>query len=205
MGGADGPTHHGIFGTAFLRHVPNLQVYNPRSVEEMQAMLRYALTQDSPVFIRYPRSEHSLMQSLPFAGFTPGKWEVMTEKGDVTLLATGPLVAETMLAREMLLKQSISARVINASSMKPLDLSCMRELSLSQTPYYVLEEQALAGGLGSAISETCVQEGLRLPEHIFAVPDRFIPHGSHGELLKECGLDAKSIADFLAAKMSKTA
>ncbi len=206
MGGADGPTHHGVFGAAFLRHVPNLQVLNPRSVEEMQAMIQYALTADMPVFIRYPRSEHLLMQTLPYEhAFEPGIWERLTPKGDLALLATGPLVAEALLARDLLEKQGITAQVINASSVKPLDLVCLRELSQSGLPYYVLEEQALPGGLGSAVAEACVQEGLKLPDHLFAIPDQFIPHGSHGELLRHCGLDAASIAESLARRLSKTA
>jgi len=194
MGGADGPTHHGVFGTAFLRHVPGLQVYNPRSIEEMEAMLTFALSHDAPVFIRYPRSESPGMQELPYAGFTPGSWERLTPAGELALVATGPMVSEAMKVREILAAQGTKAQVINAASIKPLDAACLKDFTLKNMPYYVLEEQALAGGLGSAISEHCVQGGLRLPEHIFALKDRFVTHGSHEELLKECGLDAPQLA-----------
>jgi len=195
IGGADGPTHHGIFGTSFLRHVPNLMVFNPRSIEELQAMLPFALSQDQPVFIRYPRAEAKGMKELPYAGFTPGKWEVLGKKGELCLIATGPMVAEALIVKQTLSKQGISAQVINAASVKPLDTGFIKDLTLTNTPYYVLEEQALAGGLGSAISEYCVQNSLKLPEHIFAVPDAFITHGARGDLLVECGLDAHTIAE----------
>lgn len=205
MSGADGPTHHGVFGAAFLRHVPGLMVFNPASVEEMQAMLRFALSHEGPVFIRYPRSEHPLARTLPYRGFALGHWERLNEAGDLALLATGTMVPEALIARDLLKNQGISAQVINAASVKPLDTDTLRELSLTGTPYYVLEEQTLAGSLGGAVSEHCVQEGLRPPRHIFALPDRFISHGSHQELLRECGLDGKSIAAALAKDQERTA
>ena len=205
MGGADGPTHHGVFGAAFLRHVPGLQVYNPRSIEEMEAMLTFALSHDGPVFIRYPRSESPGMQELPYAGFSPGRWERLSPAGELALVATGPMVSEALKVREILAAQGTKAQVINAASIKPLDAACLKEFTLKNTPYYVLEEQALAGGLGSAISEHCVQGGLRLPEHIFALKDRFVTHGSHEELLKECGLNARHLAEEILQRQEAIA
>lgn len=205
MGGADGPTHHGVFGAAFLRHVPGLMVFNPRSLEEMQAMLRFALSHEGPVFIRYPRSEHALMQTIPYQDFVLGRWERMNEPGEIALLATGTMVPEALIARDILKEKGILAQVVNAATIKPMDTGILHELSLAGTPYYILEEQALAGGLGSAVSEYCVQEGLKLPERIFAVPDRFISHGSHQELLKDCGLDGESIAAALMKEREKNA
>lgn len=193
IGGADGPTHHGVFGTAFLRHVPNLSLYNPRSIEEMQAMLPFALAQEGPVFIRYPRAEAEGMKDVPYAGFTPGKWELLSKEGEISLVATGTMVSEALGVKQLLALHGISSQVVNAASVKPLDTGFIRELSQTHTPYYVLEEQALAGGLGSAISEYCVQNRLQPPEHIFAVPDRFITHGARGDLLAECGLNAQGI------------
>ena len=195
MGGADGPTHHGVFGAALLRHVPGLMVFNPRSIEEMQAMLAFALQHDGPVFIRYPRGESAGMKELPYAGFVPGTWERLHKAGDISLLATGPMVSEALKVRDILAAQGIKAQVVNAGSIKPLDGGLLKELTLKNTPYYVLEEQSLAGSLGGAIAEHCVQHGLRLPEHLFALQDAFVTHGSHEELLRACQLDAKSIAE----------
>jgi 1-deoxy-D-xylulose-5-phosphate synthase len=197
MGGADGPTHHGVFGTAFLRHVPNLTLLYPRSIEELQLMIRFALTKKGPVFIRYPRSESAGMQALPCKSFSPGKWEQLTPQGKLCLIATGPMVSEALQVRELLQKAGYQAQVVNASSIKPLDINFLQELTLHKTPYYVLEEQALAGGLGSAVSEYCIQNRLNLPDRLFAVPDAFVPHGSHEQLLSACGLDAHSISRSL--------
>lgn len=197
MGGADGPTHHGVFGTAFLRHVPNLTLLYPRSIEELQLMIRFALTKKGPVFIRYPRSESAGMQAIPCKNFTPGKWEKLNPHGQLCLIATGPMVSEALLVRELLQKAGHQAQVVNASSIKPLDTNLLQELTVQKTPYYVLEEQALAGGLGGAVSEYCVQNRLNLPDRLFAIPDAFIPHGSHEQLLSACGLDAHSITRSL--------
>lgn len=197
MGGADGPTHHGVYGTAFLRHVPNAMLLHPRSLEELQQMLRFAVSHPGPVFIRYARAEEAGMAQWPVGPFTPGIWERLITEGSLCLIATGPMVRQALDVQALLKKAGYRAQVINANSMKPLDTALLRELSLQSIPYYVLEEQALAGGLGSAIAEHCVQQGLRQPEHIYALPDAFIPHGSHEQLLAYTGLDAQSIADSL--------
>ncbi len=193
MGGEDGPTHHGVFGTAFLRHVPEMTLLYPRSIEEMESMIHFAQGYQGPVFIRYPRGESAGMEELAYQGFVPGSWERLLPGEDISLVAMGPMVTEAVTVREKLQAQGISARVINASSVKPLDQALIRELAEGGKPYVVMEEQVLAGGLGSAIAEYCLQNGLRAPEHIFALPDAFVPHGSHGELLHHVGLDGESI------------
>ncbi len=205
MGGEDGPTHHGIFGVSFMRHIPGMTVLNPRSVDEMRHMLRWAMHQDGPCAIRYPRAEHALSARYPSAGFKPGRWEELEKGSDISLIATGPMVAEALKAARILKERGVAASVINASSVKPLDEGTIRRLSASSAPYVVIEEQALAGGLGSAICELCVTEGLRGPEQLFAVPDRFIQQGKHDQLIGELGLDGESIALQMVGILVKTA
>ena len=205
MGGADGPTHHGVFGTAYLRHIPNVTLLYPRGIEEMEKMIRFARGHGGPVFIRYPRSESAGMSDLPCGDFQIGKWESLLPGDQMCLIATGPMVAESILARQAMLKRGIKAQVVNASSIKPLDAAFLRDLTAKGKPYYILEEQALAGGLGSAVSEYCVQNGLALPWHLFTLPDQFIPQGSHADLLRHCGLDGKSIAKQIESMRDMTA
>ena len=201
LGGEDGPTHHGVFGTSFLRHVPELTLLYPRSTGELEAMLRFSQGCDGPVFIRYPRGESEGMAQYPCpADFVPGRWEKLLPGDDLSLVALGPMVRETVLLREKLLTLGLRARVINASSVKPLDGAMISALSSSGKPYYVLEEQVLAGGFGSAVAEHCLMHHLRQPERIFALPDAFVPQGSHEELLRHCRLDAQSIFEQLAEK-----
>ena len=205
MGGEDGPSHHGVFGASFMRHIPGMTVLNPRSVDEMKHMLRWALGQDSPCAIRYPRAEHALSAQYPSRGFKPGVWEELEKGGDITLIATGPMVAEALKAARILKERGIHAAVINAGSVKPLDENTLRRLSASSAPYAVIEEQALAGGLGSAICEFCVTESLRVPSRLLAIPDQFIQQGGHEELIRELGLDGESIALQLLSVLVKTA
>ena len=197
--GADGPTHHGVFGATLLRHIPGATLLHPRSIQEMGHMLRFALGHDGPVFIRYARYEDARSARLPCAAFTPGRWETLAPGGDLCLVATGTMAAVALEVRDILKNSGISAGVVNASTVKPLDDAFLMGQSASGVPYFVLEEQVLAGGLGSAVLERCVQNGWRTPDRIFAVPDAFIPHGSHAELLRWCGLDADSVAGAILA------
>ena len=194
MGGADGPTHHGVFGSAFLRHIPGLTLLSPRSVGEMEHMLRFAMGHPGPVAIRYPRAESGGMAELPCPSFAPGVWERLSGREGLCLIALGPMVTEALAVRRALAAAGVKAQVINASSVKPLDGALLKELSAANRPFVVLEEQPLAGGLGSAIGEYCAQNGLRPPERVFCLPDAFVPHGSHAELLRHCGLDADSVS-----------
>ena len=205
LGGDDGPSHHGVFGTAFMRHIPGLTLLAPRSVDEMEHMLRWAMVQDGPVAIRYPRAEHMSQALYPCRSFQLGKWETLVTGEDVQLIATGPMVAEALKAQKVLVAGGVNAAVINASSVKPLDMALLRSLNAHQQPYVVMEEQALLGGLGSAICEVCQQEGLQLPLKIFALPDQFIPQGSHDTLLKSLELDGESIARQVKLLRKKTA
>ncbi len=205
LGGDDGPSHHGVFGASFLRHIPNMQVFNPRSVEEMEHMIRWALSQDGPCAIRYPRAENAMMARVPCAGFAPGVWETLEKGGDLCLIATGPLVAEALKAARLLRERGISAGVINASSVKPLDEAALRRLSASGSPYLVIEEGALAGGLGSAVCERCVELGLKPPAQILALPDSFIPQGRHDQLIRLTELDGESIAAQVSSLLVRTA
>lgn len=200
MGGEDGPTHHGVFGTSYLRHVPELTLLYPRSTEELESMIRFAQGHQGPVFIRYPRGESEGMEKLPCRGFSRGVWERLAPGEDLSLVALGPMVAEALQVRKKLAARGIAAQVINASSVKPLDTGLIAELAEGGKPYVVLEEQVLAGGLGSAVAEYCLQEGLRPPGHLFALPDAFVPHGSHAELLRHVGLDSESVSREILAR-----
>lgn len=205
MGGDDGPSHHGVFGASFMRHIPHMTVLNPRSVEEMQHMIRWALAQDGPCAIRYPRAEHALMANIPCRSFQPGIWEELAKGSDLSLVATGPMVAEALKASQLLQDRGIKATVINASSVKPLDERMIQRLALSTAPYVIIEEQAIAGGLGSAVCEYCASAQLRAPDKLLGIPDHFIGQGRHDQLIAELGLDGQSIAQAMASLLVKTA
>lgn len=204
IGGEDGPTHHGVFGLAYLRHIPNLQVLMPRCVDELRAMIRYAIGHNGPVAIRYPRGE--LAPQPAYAGhFVPGQWETLRRGEDMALLAAGTMTAEALKAADLLAQRGINASVISASSVKPLDDSCIQRLSARRLPYVTMEEHVLAGGFGSAVAEHCAAHGLRLPDEMIALPDAFIPHGAREDLIRLHGLDSASIAARVSPLANRTA
>lgn len=197
LGGEDGPTHHGVFGNSWMRPIPNLTLLYPRSVQEVDLMLRFALSHDGPVAIRYPKAEGRYQQNYPCHGFTPGTWEVLEKGQDVALIALGTMVDEALEMRDILQKQGISCEVVNASSVKPLDNDYLMCLAARGIPFAVLEEQQLIGGLGAGIAQVCAQQGWQPPLHMFGIEDMFVTHGSHEELLRHLKLDAASMADTL--------
>lgn len=205
IGGEDGPTHHGVFGLAFMRHIPNLQVLAPRCTQELEAMIRYALGHTAPVAIRYPRAEAVVQALYPYGGFAAGQWEVLEEGGDITILAASTMVAEALEVRKRLQAAGVAAAVVNASSIKPLDAAALARLDAAKKPYVTMEEHVLAGGFGSAVTEYCLSHGLTPPQRLFALGDQFIMHGSRDTLLKAEHLDAASIAETLIKIAEKTA
>lgn len=199
IGGEDGPTHHGVFGNAWLRPIPNLTLLYPRSAQELEHMLRFALKHDGPVAIRYPKAEGRRQPEYPCLGFAPGQWEVLEEGRDLSLIAMGTMVDEALTMRDMLKKEGYACEVVNASSQKPLDREYLKRLTARGIPYAVLEEQQLIGGLGAGIAQLCAQQGWNLPLRQFGIEDAFVTHGSHDELLKHLGLDAASMAETLVS------
>ena len=197
IGGDDGPTHHGVFGTVLFRSIPDLLLLSPRSTEELKQMLTFSFEQEKPVIIRYAKAEGHRQCELLEPNFSLGIWENLKKGKDICIIAYGHMVDEALDASNILSAEGIHAGVVNASSIKPLDTSLIKKLSLKNIPYIVAEEVQLSGGLGSAIAEYAMQEGLNPPIKTIALPDEFIPHGDRKALLKQFELDSKSIAECI--------
>ena len=195
--GEDGETHHGVWDLASTLPVPNLTVLAPRDIGELKTMLRWTASHDGPCVIRYGRTSVDLSARYPSAEtFKPGKWETLEQGSDCTLLAMGSMVEITIAVRDMLAKQGIHARLVNASSVKPMDEALLREIA--DKPVFTLEEHACTGGFGAAVCTFMAENHLPVPAKIFALPDAFITHGSRTILLDECGLSTEKItADII--------
>lgn len=194
--GQDGPTHHGIFDIAFLRHVPNLTVMAPRTGAELQAMLAYALQIEGPCAIRYPRDGDVGPLDAPVPPIEHGKAEVLREGSDLALIALGDTVARCLQAAELLQEKGLSAAVVNARFIKPLDAALLAELASRCQALVTVEEHVAAGGFGSAVLEMLNAAGLPT-DHVLsiALPDHFPTHGDSDALRARYGLDAPAIAD----------
>jgi 1-deoxy-D-xylulose-5-phosphate synthase len=204
--GADGPTHHGTFDCAYLRHIPNMVVMAPKDEAELQHMLKTAIEWHGPVALRYPRSA-GIGVPLPqeFVSVPVGKAELLREGQDVLLLAIGSVVYPSIEAAEMLAKDGISAAVVNARFVKPIDRDLILPIIQRTGKVITVEEHALCGGFGSAVAEMLIHEG-RISgiqiEHI-GIPDRFIEHGDRDRLLQAVGLTRDGIMQSVLRMLKK--
>ncbi len=193
--GPDGPTHAGSFDCSYLRCIPNLVIMAPADENECRQMLYTGFQLDQPAAVRYPRGKGSgvaverAMQPLPI-----GQAQLRRQGQALALLAFGSMVevAEAVGAR-------VDATVVNMRFVKPLDEALLQRLAAEHRWLVTLEENAIAGGAGSAVSEYLAQQAIRTPVYHFGLPDEFIEQGERGELLSECGLDAEGILRQLAA------
>jgi len=191
--GPDGPTHHGAFDLGYLRLFPNMIVLAPGDEHDLATMLDWALEQQGPVAIRYPKAAVET-QAAPRAPLALGRGEVLADGPDGLVIACGTLLGEALRAAANLREEGLELTVVNARFVKPLDAALLERIEAA--PWTVtVEENALPTGFGSAVLELVADAGLAAgPIRRLGLPDRFIEHGERGELLAELGLDAVGIA-----------
>ncbi len=192
--GPDGPTHHGCFDLAYLRHLPNMVVMAPGDEADMAPMLDLALHLDAPTAIRYPKTSAETVKRIP-APLEYGKAEVLSWGTDCMIIACGALLPDCVRAASLLREEGWSVGVINARFVKPLDTDSI--LRAVQECGFVLtvEEGCLPGGFGSAVLEAACDRGIDTRRiRRLGIPDRFIEHGERAELLADLGLDCPGIA-----------
>jgi 1-deoxy-D-xylulose-5-phosphate synthase len=188
--GGDGATHQGAFDLSYLRCIPNIVVMTPSDENECRQMLFTAVSLDRPAAVRYPRGpgpgariEHE-MTAVPL-----GKAEIRREgRSGLLLLAFGTVLAPCCDVAERL-----DATLVNMRFVKPLDEHTIRSLAATHECIVTIEENAIAGGAGSAVSECLAAAGIAAEVHRIGIPDRFIEHGSREDCLAMAGLDAAGI------------
>ena len=194
--GEDGPTHHGLFDLSFLRSVPNMTIMAPKDENELRAMMATALAHDGPSAIRYPRgSALGVDIDSPPRPLERGRAERLRQGEDVVIAALGSTVAESLKAADLLETEGISAVVINARFLKPLDTDLLTAECRRIPKVVTVEENVRQGGFGSAVIEALTDAGLTgLRIERIGLPDRFVEHGAQSLLRRRYGLDAESIA-----------
>ena len=198
--GEDGPTHHGSFDISYLRHIPNMTLMAPRDEALLQRMLATALSLRGPAAVRYPRGAGpgSPPQEEPPV-LEQGKGELLREGDQACILAVGNSVPPAVEAAELLEKQQgLKVSVYDPLFIKPLPEE-IEELARSQSRILLAEENALAGGFGSAVLEFLADRDLlgdKLLRRV-GLPDRFIEHGKPGELRNRTGVDRDGIYQCL--------
>lgn len=198
--GEDGPTHHGVFDIAYLRHIPNMVVMAPKDENELRHMLYTALTHDGPIALRYPRGEALGVPIDPnFQKIPIGSGEVLSEGSEICLLAYGSMVSVASEAAAILSGEGISAGVVNMRFAKPLDTGILSSVVDKYTHVVTLEEGVLLGGFGSAVMEWLAMSGLiqKVKCRMIGIPDHYVEHGAHKILRASLGLTPQDVAQTL--------
>jgi 1-deoxy-D-xylulose-5-phosphate synthase len=194
--GEDGPTHHGLFDISFLRHIPNLTVMAPKDGKEMRMMFEFALKHNGPAAIRYPRGMVPETE-LPCAEIFQGCSEILREGTDVALVAVGTCVLPALKAAERLESSGVSAMVVNARFIKPLDNELLLSISGRISKIVTIEENVLQGGFGSAVIECLKDAEMNVKVKRLGIPDAFVEQGGIDRLKAKYGIDEEGI--FLSA------
>lgn len=190
--GEDGATHQMLEDIALMRALPNMTVVVPADAAETAQVIRWAASYQGPVYIRMGRAKVEDVIS-PDAEFVPGKSTTLADGSDVTIMACGIMTQQALHAAKMLAEEGISARVINMSSIKPIDEAAIVKAAKETGAIVTCEEHTVMGGLGSAVAEVVVRQ-CPVPMAMVGTEDVFGQSGKASEVLKVYGLTPEHIA-----------
>ena len=191
--GEDGATHQCCEDIALMRTIPGMTIINPADETEAKKAVEAALEIDGPVYMRFGRLAVPVIFGDDYK-FEVGKSVTLKEGNDVTIIATGLMVAEALEAYELLKKDGINARVINMHTIKPLDNEAVIKAAKETGAIVTAEEHSVIGGLGGAVSELLCEE-YPVPVLKLGIYDTFGHSGPAPKLLDEFGLRAVNIAE----------
>ena len=190
--GEDGASHQCCEDIALMRSIPNMVIINPADDIEAMAAVHAAVDHEGPVYMRFGRLAVPRINSEDYK-FELGKGVLLKDGKDVTIVATGLMVNEALIAADFLKEEGIDARVINIHTIKPIDKDILIAAAKETGAIVTAEEHSIIGGLGSAVSEALSEE-YPVPVVKLGVNDTFGKSGPALELLKIFGLDAENIA-----------
>jgi 1-deoxy-D-xylulose-5-phosphate synthase len=202
--GADGATHQGLFDFSYFRSMPNTLVMAPKDENELQHMLRTAVEYAGPAALRYPRGSGLGVPMDPeIKALSVGEAELLRDGDDVLILAIGSMVHPALEAAVELAARGISAAVVNARFVKPLDTQRILPLVDRCGALVTVEEHSDPGGFGGAVLQALAAAGLEVPIRCLAVPDRPVEHGDAAGILRDLALDAPGIAEAATELLSQ--
>ncbi|HJM39574.1 MAG TPA: 1-deoxy-D-xylulose-5-phosphate synthase [Planctomycetota bacterium] len=206
--GQDGPTHQGLYDLAYLRTLPGIQLASPRDGADLQRMLEAALECGGPWSLRWPRGSvvHELSNPAGMRpDLIPGTAERLRDGCDGVIFALGAMVENALEAAEILSAEKIQLEVWDARFCRPLDTGALADASRRHPFIATVEEHALQGGFGSAVTEALADMGIVIPVSRHGVEDRFIQHASsREEQLQVCGLSSEELANQWRERIFET-
>lgn len=191
--GADGPTHAGAYDISFLRCIPNMVIASPSNENECRLLLNTAYEFNGPAAVRYPRgSADGTPVTCVNETVEIGKGRIIKQAtldiNNTAVLCFGPLMHEALAAAE---DKNVS--VVDMRFIKPMDEALLLELCQTHSTFITLEDNAIMGGAGSAVSEFFAQQNItKIVKHL-GIPDAYIEHGSQSQQWVQMGLDAQGI------------
>lgn len=200
--GEDGETHQGVFDMSFLTHIPNITIVSPKCVDDLPYLLEWAIKENKPIAIRYPRGGDKQNNELKlYKNIISNKWEVVSEGDKVAILAAGKMVSKAVAVKKELLKSGINPLIVNACFIKPLDTELLDSLVEEGYKIITLEDNYIIGGFGLFVLNYLNAKKQSVEVLNLGFKDEFITHGSVETLYKLYGLDEegifKSILNFL--------
>jgi transketolase len=190
--GEDGATHQANEDLAIMRAIPNMTVIVPADAVETVHVIRNLVKEYGPSYVRLSRLSTPIVHGNSNYDFRIGKGVIMKPGDDITIIAAGIMVYQSMLASEQLSKEGISARVVNIHTIKPLDRELIIRCAQETKAIVTAEEHSIIGGLGSAVAEV-LAENMPVPMSRVGVKDMFGESGKPEDLLEKYGLTSKDI------------
>lgn len=197
-----GVSHQAIEDVAIMRAVPNMAIFEPSGPEYHAAMVQLALDWDGPAYVRMKRPETTPPEFTP-QPLQIGKGVIRREGSDITFIAAGLCVTESLQAAQTLADIGIDARVVDMASLKPIDADLILESAAKTGAIVTVENHNIIGGIGSAVAEVLADEGVGLPFKRVGIQDRFCEGGTTPYLMDKFGLNAPAIVRAAKTVMEK--
>lgn len=192
--GADGQTHQGAFDLSFMRCIPNMIIMTPSDENECRQMLYTGYKYGKPAAVRYPRGNAIGVELTPLAELEIGRSKMIRQGKKIAILNFG-----TLLPAALSVAEKLNATVVDMRFVKPIDEARILEVANTHDVIITLEENAIQGGAGSAVSEVLNSHGKTTALLQLGLPDIFIPQGTQQEALAEIKLDEKGIEEQIIA------
>jgi 1-deoxy-D-xylulose-5-phosphate synthase len=196
--GEDGETHQGIFDLSYLNHMPNMTIMSPKCIGELKTILAWAIKQDYPIAIRYPRGGDKINDSLtPRENFKLGTWETIFNGEKIVIFAAGKMVQHALMAREKLKEAGLNPAVISATFIKPIDKEIIKEYAEKGFAIVTIEDNVVQGGFGTMVLQYVNELSKNTRVLNIGFKDEFIQHGTLDILYSLHGLHVDGIVSSI--------
>ena len=199
--GSDGETHQGIFDFTYLSGIPNMTICAPKNKWELSDMLKFAVSLEAPIAVRYPRGEAYAGLEEHREPIRKGKAEWIYRECEIALFAVGSMVKTAEEVREKLKNKGYKVSLINARFIKPIDREAVCDACRDHKLIVTLEENVACGGYGEKVLSCMKEKGYSNEYLNISIPDAYIEHGNVALLKKEIGLDEDSIVERILRRM----